>query len=165
MGRLWRFAETIDTDVLAPAFFMKAPLDELASYCLEAVRSKFASNVKAGDIMMVGENMGVGSSREQALEVLKHIGISCVIAPSFAGVFYRNTINLGLRVFTLAASQSLPSELGDRASTAFDFDAAPISLKDHAIDIQADPLPSFLRNRILDGGLVDHLEKPFCASE
>lgn len=161
MSRLWRFEETIDTDVLAPGFYMKAPLDELASHCLEAVRPEFASNVKAGDIMMAGENMGVGSSREQAPEVLKYLGISCVIAHSFAGIFYRNAINLGLPVFTLSVAQTLPSEFVDGASVAFDFDAARISLTDHAIDIQLDPLPSFLRDLILDGGLVDHLEKRF----
>ena len=161
MGRLWRFVETIDTDVLAPGFYMKSPLDELSSHCLEAVRPEFASNVKAGDIMMAGGNMGVGSSREQAAEVLKHLGISCVIAPSFAGIFYRNAINLGLPVFTLSAPQNLPSELVDGASVTFDFDAARISLIEHAIDIQLDPLPLFLRDLILDGGLVDHLEKRF----
>lgn len=161
MGRLWRFEETIDTDVLAPGFYMKAPLEELASHCLEAVRPEFASQVKAGDILMAGENMGVGSSREQAAEVLKWLGISCVIAHSFAGIFYRNAINLGLPVFTLPAAENLPKELVDGASVAFDFEAARVTLTEARVDIQLDPLPLFLRDLILDGGLVQHLENRF----
>ena len=88
MARLWRFDETIDTDVLAPGKYMKSPLAELAMHCLEAVRPKFACNVRPGDVMLGAPNMGVGSSREQAAEVLKHLGISAVIAPSFACLLY-----------------------------------------------------------------------------
>ena len=103
----WRVSggstKPIDTDVLAPGKYMKSPLAELAMHCLEAVRPEFASNVRPGDVMLGAPNMGVGSSREQAAEVLKHLGISAVIAPSFAGIFYRNAINLGLPVFTIDA--------------------------------------------------------------
>ena len=101
MGRLWLFDETINTDVLAPGFYMKSPLAELSKHCLEAVRPEFASKVQKGDVVLAGENMGVGSSREQAAEVLKFLGISCIIATSFAGIFYRNAINLGLPAFLL----------------------------------------------------------------
>ena len=73
MARLWRFDDTINTDILAPGFYMKAPLAELASHCLEAVRPEFASQVTDGDVILAGENMGVGSSREQAAEVLKYL--------------------------------------------------------------------------------------------
>ena len=97
MARLWRFDETIDTDVLAPGKYMKAPLAELATHCLEAVRPEFASGVRQGDVMLGAPNMGVGSSREQAAEVLKHLGIAAVIAPSFAGIFYRNASIWGCR--------------------------------------------------------------------
>ena len=79
MARLWRFDETIDTDVLAPGKYMKAPLAELATHCLEAVRPEFAAGARAGDVMLGAPNMGVGSSREQAAEVLKHLGIARVI--------------------------------------------------------------------------------------
>ena len=94
MGRLWLFEETINTDVLAPGFYMKSPIEELSKHCLEAIRPEFASNVRKGDVILAGENMGVGSSREQAAEVLKFLGVSCIIAKSFAGIFYRNSINL-----------------------------------------------------------------------
>jgi len=96
MARLWRFDTTIDTDVLAPGFYMKKPLEELARHCLEAVRPEFAASVRPGDVMLANANMGVGSSREQAAEVLKYLGIAAIIAPSFAGIFYRNAINLNI---------------------------------------------------------------------
>ena len=101
MSRLWLFEETINTDVLAPGFYMKSPLAELSQHCLAAVRPEFESIVKKGDVLLAGDNMGVGSSREQAAEVLKFLGISCIIAKSFAGIFYRNAINLGLPAFLL----------------------------------------------------------------
>ena len=128
MARLWRFDETIDTDVLAPGKYMKAPLSELATHCLEAVRPEFAGGVRAGDVMLGAANMGVGSSREQAAEVLKHLGISAVIAPSFAGIFYRNAINLGLPVFTLSDELHAHAGLVDGAEVAFDFDGASVTL-------------------------------------
>ncbi len=163
MARLWRFDDTINTDILAPGFYMKAPLAELASHCLEAVRPEFASQVTDGDVILAGENMGVGSSREQAAEVLKYLGVSCVVAPSFAGIFYRNAINLGLPVFTLSVSDELNATLVDGAEISFDFDSAQLTLPDNDIAIQLDPLPSFLRDLMIDGGLVPHLEKRFAS--
>ncbi len=129
MARLWRFDTTIDTDVLAPGFYMKKPLEELARHCLEAVRPEFAASVRPGDVMLANANMGVGSSREQAAEVLKYLGIAAIIAPSFAGIFYRNAINLGLPVLVIdAALMGLP-ELVDGADVDFDFHAATLSLE------------------------------------
>ena len=80
MPRLWKFTELIDTDVLAPGFYMKSPLVELATHCLGAIRPEFAGAVRPGDVMLSGPNMGVGSSREQAAEVLKFLGIKAVVA-------------------------------------------------------------------------------------
>ena len=161
MGRLWLFEETINTDVLAPGFYMKSPLDELSKHCLEAIRPEFASNVKNGDVIIAGENMGVGSSREQAAEVLKFLGISCIIAKSFAGIFYRNAINLGLPVFTLPSEPSLPKQFVDGSFVNFDFDSSTLTLEKPNLQIKLDPLPMFLRELITDGGLVSHLEKRF----
>ena len=163
MARLWRFDETIDTDVLAPGKYMKAPLSELATHCLEAVRPEFAGGVKTGDVMLGAPNMGVGSSREQAAEVLKHLGISAVIAPSFAGIFYRNAINLGLPVFTLSDKLHAHAGLVDGAEVAFDFDEASLTLASSGELLELEPLPDFLRDMILDGGLIPHLEKRFQA--
>ena len=161
MGRLWLFEETINTDVLAPGFYMKSPIDELSKHCLEAIRPEFASNVRKGDIILAGENMGVGSSREQAAEVLKFLGVSCIIAKSFAGIFYRNAINLGLPVFTLPSEPSLPKKFVDGSFVNFDFDSTTLNLEQPSLQVKLDPLPKFLRELIADGGLVSHLEKRF----
>ena len=161
MGRLWLFEETINTDVLAPGFYMKSPIDELSKHCLEAIRPEFASNVRKGDVILAGENMGVGSSREQAAEVLKFLGVSCIIAKSFAGIFYRNSINLGLPVFTLPSEPSLPKQVVDGSFVNFDFDSTTLNLEQPSLQVKLDPLPKFLRELITDGGLVSHLEKRF----
>lgn len=161
MGRLWLFEETINTDVLAPGFYMKSPLDELSKHCLEAIRPEFASNVRKGDVILAGENMGVGSSREQAAEVLKFLGVSCIIAKSFAGIFYRNAINLGLPVFTLPSEPSLPKQFVDGSFVNFDFDSTTLNLEQSSLQVKLDPLPKFLQELITDGGLVSHLEKRF----
>ncbi|MGB1767744.1 MAG: 3-isopropylmalate dehydratase [Paracoccaceae bacterium] len=161
MGRLWLFEETINTDVLAPGFYMKSPIDELSKHCLEAIRPEFASNVRKGDVILAGENMGVGSSREQAAEVLKFLGVSCIIAKSFAGIFYRNAINLGLPVFTLPSEPSLPKQFVDGSFVNFDFDSTTLNLEQPSLQVKLDPLPKFLQELITDGGLVSHLEKRF----
>ena len=161
MGRLWLFEETINTDVLAPGFYMKSPIDELSKHCLEAIRPEFASNVRKGDVILAGENMGVGSSREQAAEVLKFLGVSCIIAKSFAGIFYRNAINLGLPVFTLPSEPSLPKQFVDGSFVNFDFDSSTLNLEQSSLQVKLDPLPKFLHELITDGGLVSHLEKRF----
>ena len=161
MGRLWLFEETINTDVLAPGFYMKSPIDELSKHCLEAIRPEFASNVRKGDVILAGENMGVGSSREQAAEVLKFLGVSCIIAKSFAGIFYRNAINLGLPVFTIPNEPSLLKQFVDGSFVNFDFDSTTLNLEQPSLQVKLDPLPKFLRELITDGGLVSHLEKRF----
>ena len=161
MGRLWLFEETINTDVLAPGFYMKSPIDELSKHCLEAIRPEFASNVRKGDVILASENMGVGSSREQAAEVLKFLGVSCIIAKSFAGIFYRNAINLGLPVFTLPSEPSLPKQFVDGSFVNFDFDSTTLNLEQSSLQVKLDPLPKFLQELITDGGLVSHLEKRF----
>ena len=161
MGRLWLFEETINTDVLAPGFYMKSPIDELSKHCLEAIRPEFASNVRKGDVILAGENMGVGSSREQAAEVLKFLGVSCIIAKSFAGIFYRNAINLGLPVFTLPSEPSLPKQFVDGSFVNFDFDSTTLNLEQSSLQVKLDPLPKYLQELITDGGLVSHLEKRF----
>lgn len=161
MGRLWKFEETINTDVLAPGPYMNSPLSELARHCLEAVRPEFASSVRAGDVLLASDNMGVGSSREQAAEVLKHLGIEAVVATSFAGIFYRNSINLGLPVFVLPSSLTDVPQLKDGAQVSVDFGQSMLKLTDFDIHINLEPLPNFLRDLVADGGLVPHLTKRF----
>ena len=122
---------------------------------------EFAENARAGDVMLGAPNMGVGSSREQAAEVLKHLGIAAVIAPSFAGIFYRNAINLGLPVFTIDAKLHDHPGLTDGAEITFDFDSASVMLPASDKILELEPLPDFLRAMIMDGGLIPYLEKRF----
>jgi 3-isopropylmalate/(R)-2-methylmalate dehydratase small subunit len=95
-GRVWKFGDDINTDILAPGAYIKLPIKELALHCLESVDPSFTSSVCEGDIIVAGNNFGMGSSREQAAQVLKELGITAIIAASFGGIFYRNAFNLGL---------------------------------------------------------------------
>ena len=97
-GRIWKFGDDIDTDVLAPGLYMKGPIGELAKHCLEALDPAFAREARPGDIVVAGRNFGMGSSREQAAMALKALGIAAVLAKSFARIFYRNAMNLALPV-------------------------------------------------------------------
>ena len=97
-GRAWFFGDDIDTDVLAPGIHLKKDIPELAKHCLEAVTEDFASLVQPGDIIVAVYGFGIGSSREQAAQVLVELGVKAVVAKSFARIFYRNAINLGLPV-------------------------------------------------------------------
>ena len=95
-GRAWVFGDNVDTDVLAPGKYMKSGIDEMARHCLEAVEPGFAGSVRSGDVVVGRRNFGTGSSREQAPQALKHLGVAALVAESFAGLFYRNALNLGL---------------------------------------------------------------------
>jgi len=100
MARAWVFGDDVDTDALAPGRFMHRPIEELAAHCLIDLSPAFAADAAEGDVIIAGRNFGMGSSREQAAQALKIRGIAGVVARSFAGIFYRNAINLGLAVFT-----------------------------------------------------------------
>lgn len=100
-GRAWLFGDQINTDVLAPGYAMKLPPEELARHCLEAVDPDFAKSVRRGDIIVAGRNFGLGSSREQAAASLVTLGVGAVLAKSFARIFYRNAINIGLPVVAI----------------------------------------------------------------
>ena len=159
--RIWKFGDDIDTDALAPGQYMNAPLDQLSAHCLESVNAGFAVNVKPGDIIAAGFNFGAGSSREQAAQALRHLGVSAVIAKSFAGIFYRNAINVGLPVFECAVTDQIRD--GDTAE--LDFAQAKLSVTGNTDPIACQPIPGFLMQILADGGLVPHLEKRFRAGE
>ncbi|MEO7403944.1 MAG: 3-isopropylmalate dehydratase, partial [Burkholderiales bacterium] len=95
-SRAWKYGDNLDTDVLAPGKYMKFGIEEIAKHCLESVDPTFATTVKLGDVVVGGRNFGVGSSREQAPQALKVLGVSALIATSYSGLFYRNAINMGL---------------------------------------------------------------------
>ena len=121
-GRAWVFGDDIDTDLLAPGAYMKGPVKELARHCLEAVDPTFAAGVAAGDVVVGGVNFGVGSSREQAAQALRCLGVGAVVARSFGGIFYRNALNLGLLAVVCAEAGQLRA--GDRLTVDFDIDPA-----------------------------------------
>ena len=158
-GRIFLFGDNIDTDQLAPGQFMRGGIGELATHCLEGVRPEFASTVQAGDIVVAGRNFGAGSSREQAAETLRHLRIVGVVARSFAGIFYRNALNLGLPVLT--ADDVSMVEDGDLAELDVFGSRLLLSAKTQAIPLE--PIPEYLVPLLRDGGLVPHLKKRFAS--
>ena len=156
-GRAFVFGDDIDTDVLAPGRYMKVSIEELAKHCLEAVDPGFASNVRPGDVVVAGRNFGMGSSREQAAQALKVLGVAAVVAQSFGGIFYRNALNLGLPV--VVCSQTNAINAGDRLGV--DLAGGKVVNETSGRKLPSEPLPQFLLNMLEDGGLVPHLEKRF----
>jgi 3-isopropylmalate/(R)-2-methylmalate dehydratase small subunit len=156
-GRSFVFGDGIDTDVLAPGLYMKYPIATIAQHCLESIDPSFATAVRPGDVVVAGKSFGIGSSREQAPEALKHLGVSAVLARSFGGIFYRNALNLGLPAIVCDAVDGIwPGDL-----VRVDAAAGVIENKTRGTTIAAKPLPAFLLAMIADGGLVPHLEKRF----
>ena len=158
-GRVFLLGDDIDTDQLAPGQYMRGGAEMLAAHCLEAVRPDFAGSVKPGDVVIAGTNFGMGSSREQAAEALKHLGVAVVVARSFAGIFYRNAINLGLPVMIARDLEGVAE--GDLA--VFDMAAGELRLTEKDQTVRLEPLPDNLKRMLADGGLVPHLKKRFAA--
>lgn len=159
MNRVFLIGDNIDTDQLAPGQYMRGGIEAIAAHCLEAVRPDFSAAVRPGDVLVGGENFGIGSSREQAAEALLHLGVACVVARSFAGIFYRNAINLGLPV--LVADDLSDVEEGDRCE--FLLSDGELRLVDKGTAVRLHPLPDNLKRMLSDGGLVPHLKKRFAA--
>ena len=159
-GRCWIFSNDINTDFLAPGKYMKFGIETIAEHCMEDVDPQFARQVRPGDIIIGGSNFGAGSSREQAVEVLRHLGVRCVIAPSFAGLFYRNGFNLGL---PLLLGPKAPAEPGwgiaQHALAELDLAQATLVVPQQGIRLQCTPIPPHLLTLVNDGGLVPHLRK------
>lgn len=158
--RVWKFGDQIDTDVLAPGRYMKGGIDELAAHCLEAVRPEFASQVKPGDLVVGGVGFGIGSSREQAAQALKHLGVGAVIVTGAARIFYRNAINLGLPVLVSADA----AKLVDGAMVRFDLDGGVVTDANGVVLARCEKLPDFLLEIVRDGGLIPNLKKRLAAS-
>lgn len=151
-GRAIKYGDNIDTDVIIPARYL-ATTDskELASHCMEDIDKGFVTKVKDGDIMVGGKNFGCGSSREHAPISIKASGISCVIAATFARIFYRNAINIGLPIIECPeASQKIQE--GDEVE--IDFDSGVIKNKTRNETYQGEPFPEFIQGIIANGGLV-----------
>ena len=154
-GKVWKYADNVDTDVIIPARYLNAPSpDELAKHCMEDIDADFAGKVQKGDIMVGGWNFGCGSSREHAPVAIQASGIACVIAASFARIFYRNAINIGFPILECPeAAEAI--EAGDEI--AVDFSTGEIRNLTHEATYQAKPFPPFINNIIEKGGLLPYL--------
>ena len=158
LHRAWRFGAEIDTDALAPGAWMQHGVDVIAQHCLESVRAEFAGTVQPGDVIVAGPGFGIGSSREQAAAALRHLGVAAVIAPSFAGLFFRNAFNLGLLLLTCRGCEAIAE--GERLS----FDArAGVVVRASGERLPADPIPPFLLDMGEAGGLLPQLQRRFQA--
>ena len=156
-GTVHKYGNNIDTDVIIPARYLNtANHKELASHCMEDIDKEFVNKVQAGDIMVGGANFGCGSSREHAPIAIKESGISCVIAKTFARIFYRNAINIGLPILECpAASDGI--EAGDEV--VIDFDSGVIENKTKGETYKAQPFPEFIKDIIRSNGLLPSLKK------
>jgi len=154
-GKVWCFGDDIDTDVLAPGLYMKGPIDVMANHCLESVNAEFANSVCAGDILVAGANFGIGSSREQAEQVLKHLGIRAIIARSFGGIFFRNALNFGLTA--LVSNEVDRIRQGDQISINAATGELVNTTKNETC--RCDSLPPKLLQMVEAGGMVPHLQQ------
>ena len=154
-GKVFKYGDNVDTDVIIPARYLNTPdAKELSLHCMEDIDTEFVKNVEKGDIMVAGWNFGCGSSREHAPLVIKTCGTGCVIAKSFARIFYRNAINIGLAILECEeAAEEI--QAGDKVSV--DFDTGEIFDITTGKKYMAQPFPEFIQNIIKAGGLLSSI--------
>lgn len=154
-GTVHKYGDNVDTDVIIPARYLNtASHAELASHCMEDIDKEFVRNVKPGDIIVAERNFGCGSSREHAPIAIKASGISCVIAASFARIFFRNSINIGLPILECPEAAG---EIESGHAVSVDFDSGVITDETSGKTYRAQPYPPFLRNIIEKGGLLNSI--------
>ena len=155
-GKVFKYPDNVDTDVIIPARYLNTPdAAELALHCMEDIDTSFVKNVKPGDVMVAGWNFGCGSSREHAPLVIKTCGTGCVIAKSFARIFYRNAINIGLAILECdEASEKISN--GDDVEV--DFDTGIITNHTKGETYKAQPFPPFIQEIITKGGLLNSIK-------
>lgn len=155
-GRIWKFGDNVDTDAIIPARYLNTSNPaELARHCMEDIDEAFAGKVAAGDIIAAGENFGCGSSREHAPIAIKAAGVSCVVARSFARIFYRNAFNMGLPIFE---SSQLWDAVESGQLIEVDGDLGIIKIPgSEGPSLSVEPVPPFMQELIRDGGLMRHI--------
>lgn len=156
LGKTWKYGDNVDTDVIIPARYLNTPdANELAKHCMEDIDTSFASKVQEGEIMIAGKNFGCGSSREHAPLAIKTCGIACVIAASFARIFYRNALNIALPILECPeAAEAIKA--GDEVEV--DFDTGKIIDKTSGATFEAEPFPPFMQDLIKAGGLASYMK-------
>lgn len=155
-GTVFKYGDNVDTDVIIPARYLNtSKAEELAAHCMEDIDTEFVKKVKQGDIMVAEKNFGCGSSREHAPLAIKTAGISCVIAKTFARIFYRNAINIGLPIIECEEAAT-KIQAGDRVE--IDFETGIIKNLTKAEEYKGQPFPEFMQKIINDGGLVNFIK-------
>lgn len=156
-GLVHKYGDNVDTDVIIPARYLNvADMKELSAHCMEDIDADFVNKVKTGDIMVGGENFGCGSSREHAPAVIKASGIDCVIAKTFARIFYRNAINIGLPILECPeASDAIKAS----DTVSIDFDTGIITNESNGETYQAQPFPEFIKDIMAKGGLIAQISE------
>jgi 3-isopropylmalate/(R)-2-methylmalate dehydratase small subunit len=156
-GRIWKFGSNVDTDAIIPARYLnQSDPKELAKHVMEDERPKFSQKVRKGDILLAEKNFGCGSSREHAPLALKSVGISCIIAKSFARIFYRNGLNLGL---PLLESSEASAAIQEGNQVRVNLTTGEIFDLTQKRKFFAKPIPAFMQDLIRNGGLIRHLRK------
>jgi 3-isopropylmalate/(R)-2-methylmalate dehydratase small subunit len=160
-GKVWKYGDNVDTDAIIPARYlnMSAPAD-LAAHCMEDLDASFVKNVKTGDIIVAGKNFGCGSSREHAPVAIKASGVSCVIAESFARIFYRNAINIGLPILECAPAAQA-AQVGQTLEV--ELASGTIRNRDTGKTYQAIAYPAFMLELIEAGGLIEYTRRKLAA--
>jgi 3-isopropylmalate/(R)-2-methylmalate dehydratase small subunit len=155
-GKVWRYGDNVDTDVIIPARYLNTSKpEELAKHCMEDIDTSFVGNVKQGDIMVAGRNFGCGSSREHAPVAIKASGVPCVIADSFARIFYRNAINIGLPLIELGAEVA-GIKNGDTVKV--DLGSGIVENVTTGKKFTVQPLPGFIQDIAQAGGLINYVK-------
>lgn len=161
MGRAFVVGDDIDTDLLAPGAYLMLDAEDMAMHCLESVRPDFAASVKPGDILVAGSNFGLGSAREQAPGALKVLGVSVVLAKSFARIFYRNAFNIGLPLLELPDDY----DIADGDDVNVDIGSGLIVNRTQGTGCETNALPPHLKAMVDNGGLISHLKKQTAQTE
>ncbi len=156
-GKVFKYPDNVDTDVIIPARYLNtSDAKELAKHCMEDIDDTYVSRVQQGDIMVAGWNFGCGSSREHAPLVIKTCGTGCIIAKSFARIFYRNAINIGMPILEC---EQAAEEKADGDEVKVDFDTGIITDITTGKTYKAEPFPAFIQNIIQKGGLLNSLKE------
>ena len=156
-GTAWKFGNDIDTDVIIPVqFTIGTDVEVFGKHCMEGIDPHFSEKVQPGDMIVAGTNFGCGSSREPAPLAIKAVGISCIIAKSYARIFYRNSFNVGL---PLLESSEAPDDIEGEDALEVDLDSGNIRDLSRGKSFQANPIPPFMQELIRDGGLMNHIAK------
>jgi 3-isopropylmalate dehydratase small subunit len=156
-GKVWKFGDNVGTDAIIPARYLNtSDPRELAAHCMEDADPGFVDRMKPGDIILGGENFGCGSSREHAPIAIKTAGISCVVAKSFARIFYRNAFNMGLPIFE---SRELGDAIREGEKIIVDSAKGTITVTKENKTFKINPIPPFMEQLIADGGLMKHIAR------